>query len=52
MNPLTKAQARMGLIPIFYQKFWDVLGDHVTSSCTQWLNFGEFPHDINDTHRF
>lgn len=35
--------------PCCYQKFWDIMGGHVISSCLQWLNSGNFPDDIHDT---
>lgn len=46
----TKAPGPDGLPPIFYQKYWAVIGDDVVSKCLEFLNgdgdIGEFNHTL------
>ena len=48
MHP-TKALGPNGMSPIFYQKYWDVVGDSVTNSVLQLLNSGCMPNGLNET---
>ncbi|CAN0841413.1 Transposon TX1 uncharacterized 149 kDa protein [Linum grandiflorum] len=48
MNP-DKAPGPDGFNPGFYQKFWHLVGSHVTSSCKEWMMKGELPQFVQNT---
>ena len=39
-----------GMNPKFYQSYWDVVGELVTTTCLEVLNNGRFLEDWNATH--
>ncbi|KAK2652170.1 hypothetical protein Ddye_012026 [Dipteronia dyeriana] len=45
----TKAPGIDGLLAIFYQKYWDTVGDSVTKACLSCLNDGESFEPVNKT---
>lgn len=49
MNP-TKTMGPNGMSPIFFQKYWHVVGNTITSVLLQALNLGSFPSMLNHTH--
>ena len=49
MHPL-KSPRPDGMPPVFYQKFWNVVGSNVTECVLSTLNSGIMPSDINATH--
>ena len=48
MAPL-KASGPNGMLPLFYQHFWGLVDNDVTSSVLSWLNSGTLPHPLNHT---
>ena len=48
MAPL-KAPRPDGMPPLFYQHFWGMMNQEVTSTILTWLNSGKLPHPINHT---
>lgn len=46
---LTKAPGLDEMAPIFYQKYWNIVGNNVTVVVLEALNSGEFPCTINHT---
>ena len=46
----TKALGPNGMSPIFYQKYWDVVGDSVTNSVLQVLNIGCMLNGWNENY--
>ena len=49
MHP-TKSPGPDGMSPLFYQKYWDVVGPFVTNSVLQILNSGRLPYELNETY--
>ena len=49
MHP-TKSPGSDCMSPIFYQKYWDVVGPSVSNCVLQVLNSGVMPKGINDTY--
>ena len=50
MHP-TKALGPDGMSPIFFQKYWDVVGQSVVSCVSQILNTGVIPLELNETYK-
>ena len=50
MHP-TKSPSPDGMSPIFFQKYWDVVGPQVVDCVLNTLNSGFMPDDLNDTYR-
>ena len=48
MHP-TNAPSLDSMSPIFYQKYWDIVGSDVTKCVPNALNFGMMPIDLNET---
>ena len=48
MAPL-KAPGPDGMPPLFYQTYWDLVGDEVTSSVLHFLNSASLPANLNHT---
>ena len=48
MAPL-KAPGPNKMPPLFYQHFWGLVDNDVTSSILSWLNSGTLPHPLNHT---
>ena len=38
-----------GMPPLFYQHFWPTMGNVVTKTVLDFLNFGVIPHNFNET---
>ena len=49
MHP-TKAPGPDSMSPIFYQKYWDIVGSSVQNCVLQAVNTGIMPRVINDTY--
>lgn len=49
MDPL-KAPRLDGMAPVFFQKYWAIVGRLVTGAVLQALNSGVIPSSINHTH--
>ena len=49
MHP-TKALGLDSMVPIFYQKYWEVVGDSVIKCVLQSLNSGYMPSGLNETY--
>ncbi|CAN0838786.1 Transposon TX1 uncharacterized 149 kDa protein [Linum grandiflorum] len=49
MNP-NKSPTPDGFNPGFYQKFWDLLGDDIYSTCATWLAQGVIPEEVHPTN--
>lgn len=48
MHPI-KALGPDGMPPLFYQKYWSVVGEFVMASVLNVLNTGQFPLKLNHT---
>ena len=46
----TKSFSPDGMSPIFFQKYWDVVGPQVTQSVIHILRTGIMPNGLNDTY--
>ena len=49
MHP-TKSPRPDGMFPLFYQKYWEVVGPYVTKCVLQILNSGSLPCVLNETY--
>ena len=49
MYPLT-ALGPNGMPPLFFQHFWPLIGNVVTKTVLDFLNFGIVPPNFNETH--
>ena len=49
MHP-TKSPSPDGMFPIFFQKYWNVVGPQVTQSVIHILRIGIMPNGLNDTY--
>ena len=47
---LTKSPGPDGMSPIFFQKYWDVVGPQVIQSVMNILRTGTMPNGLNDTY--
>ena len=47
---LLKAPGPDGMPPLFFQHFWSTSGEVVTNTVLNFLNFGIFPPNFNDTN--
>ena len=48
MAPL-KAPGSNGMPPLFYQNYWELVGDDVTKTILSYLNSASLPHPLNHT---
>ena len=48
-HPL-KALGLDGMPPLFYQQFWPIVGDVVTKTILDFLNYDLYPPNFNETH--
>ena len=48
MAPL-KAPGPNGMPPLFYQNYWELVGDDVTKTILSYLNSASLPHPLNHT---
>ena len=49
MHP-TKALSSDGMSPIFYKKYWDIIGFDVVQCALDALNYGVLPCGLNETY--
>ena len=49
MHP-TKSPGPDDMSPLFYQKYWNVVGPFVTKSVLRILNSGRLPYELNKTY--
>ena len=49
MHP-TKAQGPNGMNPLFFQKYWHIVGTDVSNAVLDCINYGNILHSINFTH--
>ena len=38
-----------GYNPAFFQHYWQVTGPLIFHACTEWLNRGQFPNNLNES---
>ena len=48
MAPL-KAPGLDGMPPIYYQNYWNLVGEDVTNTILSYLNSATLPHPLNHT---
>lgn len=46
----TKAPGPDGMVPLFYQKYWKIVGVKVSEAVLHALCTGTFPKKLNSTH--
>ena len=49
MHP-TKSPSLDGLSPIFFQRYWDIVGPYVVDRVLQTLRTGVMPNGLNDIY--
>jgi len=49
MHPI-KSLGPDGMPPLFFQKYWSIVGQDVTDCVLNILDTGEMPPKLNDTH--
>ena len=49
MHP-TKSSSPDGMSPIFFQRYWDIVGPHVVDCALNILRIGVIPNGLNDTY--
>lgn len=45
----TKAHRPDGMPPLFYQRYWHIVGPFITKAFLHALNIGKFPSKLNHT---
>ena len=49
MHP-KKSPSRIGILPLFYQHYWSLVGNCVAQTILDFLNHGIIPSKFNETH--